>query len=113
MEHLAERGWVCVAPNYRLSPQRDVARPDRRREAGHRVGQGQHRRARRRPRLRRHHRRVGRRAPGVARGAHPGVTGFQPGFEDADTALAAAVPLYGVYDFTNRHGDGRSDLSAS
>jgi acetyl esterase/lipase len=25
---------------------------------------------------------------------------FQPGFEDADTSLAAAVPFYGVYDFT-------------
>lgn len=25
---------------------------------------------------------------------------YQPGFEDADTGLAAAVPFYGVYDFT-------------
>lgn len=25
---------------------------------------------------------------------------YQPGFEDADTSLAAAVPFYGVYDFT-------------
>lgn len=29
---------------------------------------------------------------------------FQPGFEDADTSLQAAVPFYGVYDFTNREG---------
>lgn len=26
---------------------------------------------------------------------------FQPGFEDADTSLAATVPFYGVYDLTN------------
>lgn len=27
---------------------------------------------------------------------------YQPGFEDADTSLQAAVPFYGVYDFTDR-----------
>lgn len=27
---------------------------------------------------------------------------FQPGFEDADTSVQAAVPFYGVYDFTDR-----------
>ena len=26
---------------------------------------------------------------------------YQPGFEDADTSVAAAVPFYGIYDFTN------------
>lgn len=29
---------------------------------------------------------------------------YQPEFEDADTTLQAAVPVYGVYDFTNRLG---------
>jgi acetyl esterase/lipase len=29
---------------------------------------------------------------------------YQPGFEEADTSLQAAVPVYGVYDFTNRLG---------
>ena len=29
---------------------------------------------------------------------------YQPGFEDADTSLAAAVPFYGVYDLTNANG---------
>jgi acetyl esterase/lipase len=29
---------------------------------------------------------------------------FQPGFEDADTSVAAAVPFYGVYDLTNADG---------
>ncbi len=29
---------------------------------------------------------------------------YQPGFEHADTTVQAAVPFYGVYDFTNRTG---------
>ncbi len=29
---------------------------------------------------------------------------FQPGFEDRDTSLAAAVPFYGVYDLLDEHG---------
>ena len=28
---------------------------------------------------------------------------YQPGFEEADTSVAAAVPFYGIYDFTNRN----------
>lgn len=31
---------------------------------------------------------------------------FQPGFEDSDTTLQAAAPLYGVYDFTVLNDDG-------
>ena len=72
------------------------------------VDQGEHRRARRRPRLRRHHRRVGRRPPLLTRRAHLQRRDFQPGFEDADTSVAAAVPFYGVYDFVNRHGTSRA-----
>ena len=30
---------------------------------------------------------------------------YQPGFEEADTSVAAAVPFYGVYDFTNEGGE--------
>ncbi len=30
--------------------------------------------------------------------------GYQPGFEEADTTVAAAVPFYGVYDLTNAGG---------
>ena len=33
----------------------------------------------------------------------PNRAEFQPGFEDADTSVQAAVPLYGIYDFTH-HG---------
>ena len=40
----------------------------------------------------------------------PHVAEFQPGFEDADTSVAAAVPFYGVYDFVNRHGTSRADM---
>ncbi len=36
---------------------------------------------------------------------------FQPGFEEADTSLQAAVPFYGVYDLTDREGHyGESNL---
>jgi acetyl esterase/lipase len=35
---------------------------------------------------------------------------LQPGFEDADTSLAAAVPFYGVYDMTNSNGFHFPDL---
>ena len=75
MLHLAAKGWVCVAINYRLAPRDAVPRPDRRRQAGDRLGQGAHRRLRRRPRLRRDHRRLGRRPPGRAGGADAGRPG--------------------------------------
>jgi acetyl esterase/lipase len=32
---------------------------------------------------------------------------YQPGFEEADTSLQAAVPIYGVYDFMSRLGTNR------
>ncbi len=31
---------------------------------------------------------------------------YQPGFEDADTSVAAAVPFYGIYDFTDEGAFG-------
>ena len=34
---------------------------------------------------------------------------FQPGFEDADTSVAACVPFYGVYDLTAGRGRTRYD----
>ncbi len=40
----------------------------------------------------------------------PNASAFQPGFEDVDTRLQGAVPMYGVYDWTNRDGTGRSDM---
>ena len=34
----------------------------------------------------------------------PGDPAFQPGFEEADTSVQAAVPFYGVYDFAGSTG---------
>ena len=34
----------------------------------------------------------------------PGDPDFQPGFEEADTSVAAAVPFYGVFDLTDANG---------
>lgn len=109
MAHLAERGWVCVAPNYRLSPK--ATWPD------HIVD------------IKRALAWVKTRiadfggdpnfvvVTGGSAGGHlaavaaltAGRTEWQPGFEDVDTSVAAAVPCYGVYDFLNRHGSGRAD----
>jgi acetyl esterase/lipase len=102
--HLAARGWVVVTPNYRLSP--------RARFPDHLVD------------LKRALAWVKRNVAG--HGGDPGfvaLTGgsagghltsllaltandprLQPGFENVDTTVAAAVPFYGVYDFTDRHG---------
>jgi len=104
MGHLAERGWVCVTINYRLSPRAHW--PDhivdvKRALAWTRATIADH---------------GGDPSfvviTGGSAGGHlaalaaltPGVADFQPGFEDADTSVAAAVPFYGVYDFTNRDG---------
>ena len=102
MLHLAARGWVCVAANYRLSPRTTF--PD------HLID------------LKLALRWI--RAHAAEYGGDPGfvaVTGgsagghlsallaltpndprFQPGFEDVDTRLRACVPFYGLYDLANR-----------
>jgi len=110
MAHLAERGWVCVTANYRLSPR--ATWPDhivdvKKALAWTRASIAEH----------------GGDPDfivitGGSAGGHlcslaaltPHVTDFQPGFEDADTSVAAAVPFYGVYDFVNRHGTSRADM---
>lgn len=110
MAHLAERGWVCVSVTYRLSPR--AAWPDhivdvKRALAWTKANIAEY----------------GGDPDWVAitggsAGGHlsslaaltPNDPQFQPGFEDADTSVQAAVPFYGVYDWTNRDGTGRSDL---
>ncbi len=104
MLHMAARGWVCVAINYRLSPRARF--PDHVVDVKRAIAW-----------LREH---------GSAYGADPAflaVTGgsagghlaalaaltpndpeYQPGFEDADTSVQAAVPHYGVYDFAGTTG---------
>jgi acetyl esterase/lipase len=110
MAHLADRGWVCVAINYRLSPRAtwpdhmvDVKRalawvkaniadhggdPDFVAITGGSAG--------------------GHLSSLAALSANERA--FQPGFEEADTSVVAAVPFYGVYDWTNRDGTGRADM---
>ncbi len=110
MAHLAEQGWVCVTANYRLSPR--ATWPDHIVDVKRALAWTK--------------------ATIAEYGGDPGfvaitggsagghlsslaaltshVTDFQPGFEETDTSVAAAVPLYGVYDFTDRYGTGRVDM---
>jgi acetyl esterase/lipase len=110
MAHLAERGWVCVTANYRLSPR--ATWPDhivdvKKALAWTKATIAEH----------------GGDPDfvvitGGSAGGHlsslaaltPHVPEFQPGFEDVDTSVAAAVPFYGVYDFVNRYGTSRDDM---
>jgi acetyl esterase/lipase len=104
MNRMAAKGWVCVAINYRLSPRDpwpahivDVKRAiawvrdniaDYGGDPDYLV------------------------LTGGSAGGHltalaaltPGDAEFQPGFEDADTSVRAAVPFYGVYDFAGSTG---------
>jgi acetyl esterase/lipase len=110
MAHLAERGWVCVTTNYRLSPR--ATWPDhivdvKKALAWTKATIAEH----------------GGDPDfivitGGSAGGHlsslaaltPHIADFQPGFEDVDTSVAAAVPFYGVYDFVNRYGTSRADM---
>ncbi len=104
MQHLAARGWVCVAINYRLSPRDpwpahivDVkAAIAWIRENIEAYGGDPNYIA----------------ITGGSAGGHlsalaavtPNAPEFQPGFEDADTTIQAAVPYYGVYDMAGVTG---------
>jgi acetyl esterase/lipase len=109
MLHLAAKGWVCVAVNYRLSPRATF--PDHLLDLKHAMAW-----------VRRHVAEYGGdpdfvAVTGGSAGGHlssllaltPNRPEYQPGFEDVDTSVQACVPLYGVYDFTNRHGIRRTE----
>jgi len=110
MAHLASRGWVCVTINYRLSPRSTW--PDHIVDVKRAIAW-----------VRAHAAELGGdpgflAITGGSAGGHlsalaaltPGDAEFQPGFEDADTSVVAAVPFYGVYDFTDRHGVANRNL---
>jgi acetyl esterase/lipase len=110
MSHLADRGWICVSIAYRVSPRHtwpdhivDVKRalswvkdniasvggdPDFVAITGGSAG--------------------GHLASLAA--LTPNDPAFQPGFEDADTSVVAAVPLYGRYDWLSTDGEGRAQF---
>jgi acetyl esterase/lipase len=102
--HLAANGWVCFNVNYRLSPA--ATWPDHLIDLKHALKW-----------IREHADEYGVdpsfvAVTGGSAGGHltamMALTAndpeYQPGFEDADTSVQAAVPVYGVYDFTNRLG---------
>jgi acetyl esterase/lipase len=102
--HLAANGWVGVNANYRLSPR--AAFPDHLVDLKKAIAW-----------YREHAEEHGADpdflcVTGGSAGGHlcalVALTGndpeYQPGFESVDTTMRAAVPFYGVYDFTNRNG---------
>ncbi|MCB1687873.1 MAG: alpha/beta hydrolase [Halioglobus sp.] len=104
MYHMAQRGWLCVAINYRLSPKE--AFPAHIVDVKKAIAW-----------IREHIQEYGGNPDFIAitggsAGGHlsalaaltPNRAEWQPGFEDVDTTVQAAVPIYGVYDFRDRHG---------
>ncbi len=107
MSHLAANGWVCFNLNYRLSP--GATFPDHLIDL--KAGLGW---------IRAHADEWGIdpsfiAVTGGSAGGHlaalmaltVGDPEYQPGFEHVDTSVQAAVPIYGVYDFTSRLGTNR------
>jgi acetyl esterase/lipase len=104
MQHMAARGWVCVAMNYRLSPRSKF--PDHLVDVKRALAW-----------VREHAGEYGAdpsfvAVTGGSAGGHlaalmaltPNEPEYQPGFERADTSVQAAVPFYGVYDFAAESG---------
>jgi acetyl esterase/lipase len=103
MRHLAAQGWVCFNVDYRLSPMATF--PDHLVDVKRAIAW-----------IREHAEEYGVdpdfiAVTGGSAGGHltalTALTAndpqYQPGFEEADTSVSAAVPFYGVYDFTNRN----------
>ena len=101
MMDMAALGWVCVAPNYPLSPK--ASWPDHLVDLKRALAW-----------VREHIAEYGGDptfvvVTGGSAGGHlsamlaltPNEAKYQPGFEDADTSVQACVPHYGVYDIAN------------
>jgi len=110
MQHLAAKGWVCVAINYRLAP-RDPF-PAHVIDVKQAIAW-----------IREHIASYGGNPDYIAitggsAGGHltalaaltAGDRDWQPGFEDADTSVQCAVPHYGVYDFAGSTGIKSAEL---
>ena len=109
MHHLAANGWVCVAPNYRLSPKATF--PDHLVDVKLAMKW-----------VREHVAEHGGDPSfvvitGGSAGGHlasmvaltAGDPEYQPGFEEVDTSVVACVPFYGAYDLLGRYGGRGSD----
>ncbi|MCC6847340.1 MAG: alpha/beta hydrolase [Deltaproteobacteria bacterium] len=111
--HLAARGWLCVAANYRLSPRATF--PDHLVDVKRALAW-----------TKRHAAEYGGDpsfvvVTGGSAGGHLAALvaltandpEYQPGFEDADTTVQGCVPFYGVYDFLDRYGErGRASMTS-
>ena len=116
LNHMAAQGWVGLQRELPPQPGGDVPRPPRRPQARPGVDPGARRRVRHRPRLHLRHRRLGRRPPHRARWA---LTAERPALparasRTPTRSVAAAVPFYGIYDFTadGAFGSRPGDLPA-
>ena len=106
MSWLVDAGWVCVPVNYRLSPK--ATWPDHIVDVKRAIGW-----------VREHIADYGGdpdfiAITGGSAGGHlsslaaltANVAAFQPGFEDVDTRVQAAVPFYGIYNLADWDGKG-------
>ncbi|MEZ0339034.1 alpha/beta hydrolase [Mycobacterium sp. pV006] len=112
LSHLADHGWVCVSIDYRVSPRHTW--PDHIVDAKRALAW-----------IKEHIAEYGGdpdfvAVSGGSAGGHlaslVALTAddpqFQPGFEDADTSVVAAVPIYGRYDWISARGSGRREFLA-
>ena len=109
---MAERGWVCVSIDYRVSPRNTW--PDHIVDVKRALAW-----------IKEHIAEYGGDPDFVAitggsAGGHlaalaaltPNDPQWQPGFEDVDTSVVAAVPIYGRYDWVSAQGNGRKEFIA-
>ncbi|MCH9642423.1 MAG: alpha/beta hydrolase [Actinomycetia bacterium] len=112
LSHLADHGWVCVSIDYRVSPRHSW--PDHMVDVKRALAW-----------IKEHIDEYGGdpdfvAVTGGSAGGHlsslAALTAddpqFQPGFENADTSVVAAVPIYGRYDWVSTQGRGRREFLA-